>query len=185
MPVSPSTCPHSRRPLDLWRILHQGLIPPGKPGGRPFLSAQSRLLQQLCPKWSGSWEAVHAFGRECMLSAEPGGLGAVIAAVGHLERWLDLGGGSEGEHYLRRPEVHQEIVEAAGRSVLHPSYRPGYKWLYAHSVFAMALSLIGDHYRAAPHFRALGNRASKYPWAYLNDPAGEFVRHRTAALGRA
>jgi hypothetical protein len=34
-------------------------------------SGQARLLQQLCPKWSGSWDAMHRFSRECLLAAPP------------------------------------------------------------------------------------------------------------------
>jgi hypothetical protein len=149
------------------------------------LTGQARLLQQLCPKWSGSWEAAHGFARECLLNSPEGSLSGGLVAEAHLERWLDLpSAGSERTDYLRRPHVHAELVEAAERSVLHPYYRPAYGWVTIQGVFAALFSLIGDTARAAAHFRALGNLASDYPWSYLGKPADAYVKHRSAALGR-
>jgi hypothetical protein len=145
--------------------------------------AQAQLLQQLCPKWSGSWDAMHAFARECALSAPEGALNAVIVADGHLERWMDLGR-KDGAAYLGQPEVQREIEEAAARSVLHPSFRPTYGWVTAHSTFAMIFSLVGRYREAAVHFRAMGNLASKSPWSYLGDPVAAFQNHRATALAK-
>ncbi|GII23813.1 hypothetical protein [Planosporangium mesophilum] len=147
------------------------------------LPAQRQLLQQLCPKWSGSWEEMHAFANGCMLNAPEGALNAVLVAEGHLERWLDLGR-AEGAKYLNQPQVQQELVAAATRSVLHPSFQPRYGWVLAHSTFAMVFSLAGRHQHAAVHFRALGNLASESPWTYLGDPAQAFQRHRAEALAK-
>ncbi|WP_405881945.1 hypothetical protein OG762_26935 [Streptomyces sp. NBC_01136] len=147
-------------------------------------TGQARLLQQLCPKWSGSWEAAHGFARECLLNAPEGALNGGLVAEAHLEHWLALSAGAERTEYLRQPHVHAELVEAADRSVLHPHYRPAYGWVTIHGVFAALFSLIGDTARAAAHFRALGNLASEYPWSYLGKPAEAYVRHRSAALGR-
>lgn len=146
-------------------------------------TAQARLLQQLCPKWSGSWEALHSFARECMQTAPPGALNAGLVAEAHLEHWLDLNK-SERTEYLRRPDVHRELVEAADRSVLHPAFRRTYGWVTVQGAFAALFSLIGDLPRAAVHFRALGNLASQYPWSYLGDPAEAYTRHRAAALAK-
>jgi hypothetical protein len=149
------------------------------------LTGQARLLQQLCPKWSGSWEAAHGFARECLLNSPEGSLSGGLVAEAHLERWLDLpSAGNERTDYLRQAHVHAELVEAAERSVLHPHYRPAYGWVTIQGVFAALFSLIGDTARAAAHFRALGNLASEYPWSYLGKPADAYVKHRSAALGR-
>ncbi|MFD7476503.1 hypothetical protein ACFV8Z_31250 [Streptomyces sp. NPDC059837] len=68
------------------------------------LTGQARLLQQLCPKWSGSWEAAHGFARECLLNSPEGSLSGGLVAEAHLERWLDLpSAGSERTDYLARP----------------------------------------------------------------------------------
>ncbi|MFJ1606911.1 hypothetical protein ACIOHS_26605 [Streptomyces sp. NPDC088253] len=148
-------------------------------------TGQARLLQQLCPKWSGSWEAAHGFARECLLNSPEGSLNGGLVAEAHLEHWIALpSAGSERTDYLRQAHVHAELVEAAERSVLHPYYRPAYGWVTIQGVFAALFSLIGDTARAAAHFRALGNLASEYPWSYLGKPADAYVKHRSAALGR-
>ncbi|MGV9322302.1 hypothetical protein [Streptomyces sp. NPDC003660] len=148
-------------------------------------TAQTRLLQQLCPKWGGSWEAAHSFARDRMLGAPDGSLSAGLVAEAHLEHWLDLDAGEERHAYLGQPHVHAELVEAAGRSVLHPEFRRDPGWVTVAGCFAALFSLIGDTARAAAHFRALGNLASKLPWSYLGDPAEVYVRHRDAALAPA
>ncbi|MFD5817723.1 hypothetical protein [Streptomyces sp. NPDC127038] len=148
-------------------------------------TGQARLLQQLCPKWGGSWEAAHGFARACLLGAPEGALNGGLVAEAHIEHWIDLpSSGNARTDYLRQPNVHAELVEAAGRSVLHPGHRPTYGWVTVQGCFAALFSLAGDTARAAAHFRALGGLASEYPWSYLGKPAEQYVRHRSAALGR-
>jgi hypothetical protein len=146
--------------------------------------AQQRLLQQLCPKWSGSWDAMHGFARDCLRGAPRGGYQGVLAAQGHLEHWLELTG-AERAAYLRQPRVFQEIVEAAQSSVLHPSFRPRYGWVSAHGEFALIFGLAGEHTRAAVHFRALRGFAAERPWSYLGDKTEMFVKYRDLALAAA
>lgn len=147
-------------------------------------SAQGRLLQQLCPKWGGSWEAAHAFARECMLGAPGGAMNGGLVAEAHMEHWLALRG-QEREQYLRQDHVRIELVEAAERSALHPHFHRGYGWITAQGYFAALFSLMGETPRAAVCFDALGNLASDYPWSELGkDAAATFVRHRDAALAR-
>ncbi len=146
--------------------------------------AQRRLLQQLCPKWGGSWEAAYAFARECRQSAPPGGGGGIITADVHLECCMEATKAERAE-YLRRPAVFQELVAAAHESVLHPAYRARFGWIGAHSVFAAVFSIAGDYPRAAVHFQALGSRASETPWNCLTgDPRAMFAEHRAKALAK-
>ncbi|MGI5139516.1 MULTISPECIES: hypothetical protein [unclassified Streptomyces] len=148
-------------------------------------TGQARLLQQVCPKWSGSWEAAHGFARECMLGAPEGALNGGLVAEAHVEHWLDLGSEPSRGEYLRQPHVQAELVEAAERSVLHPRFRRPYGWVIVEGCFAALFSLIGDTARAAACFRALGNLASEYPWAYFGgDAAAAYVKHRDTALAR-
>jgi hypothetical protein len=149
------------------------------------MAGQVQLLQQLCPKWSGSFDEVHAFARECARIAPDGAANGALIPDGHLERWLQLrddGQRAEANAYLRTPAVQEEILAAAARSVLHPAFRPRFNFAKSHGSFAMALSLAGNHAAAAPHFRALGNQATELPWAYLGDPVAAFQRHRSSAL---
>ena len=143
--------------------------------------AQSQLLQQLCPKWGGSWEAAHGFARESASAAPDGSHSAVLVAEAHIEHWLDLPG-DEDIAYLRGVPVRDDLRHAAQVSVLHPDHRPGWHWINGHSAFALAFSLGGHLEDAARHFAALGNTASESCWQYLPDWKNQFTKYRTAAL---
>lgn len=145
------------------------------------LAGQIQLLQELCPKWHGSWEQAHAFARECLEAAPPGNLNAVVVAEFHLERWLDLPSG-EDRAYLLGQGVRAELHEAAHRSVWHPAFRRTYGWVGVMSTFAMLFSVIGDEPAAASLLSALGPLATEHPWDYLGDDAVQQIR---AARGRA
>jgi hypothetical protein len=146
--------------------------------------AQLALLQQLCPKWNGTLDRAHAFAAECALAAPDGSLNASVVAWAHIEHWMELPE-AEQAGYLAQPQVRQELVDAANRSVLHPAFRRVHGWVSAHSSFAMAFSLAGNHSTAARHFEALGDLASESPWSYLPDAAGAIQRHRAAAAAAA
>ncbi|WP_151771750.1 hypothetical protein [Streptomyces abyssomicinicus] len=144
-------------------------------------AAQSQLLQQLCPKWGGTWELAHGFARECASAAPDGSDCAVLVADAHIEHWLDLPS-SEDEAYMRGVPVRDDLRFAAEVSVWHPAYRPDANWISAHNTFAMAFSLGGHLQDAARHFAVLGDRACRSPWNYLGDPKAMFAKHRRAAL---
>ncbi|MFJ2739080.1 hypothetical protein ACIO3O_05385 [Streptomyces sp. NPDC087440] len=147
--------------------------------------AQRQLLQQLCPKWGGSWEAAHAFAESCAQAAPPGSHSPAVVAEAHFEHWCALDG-NEATAYLRRPDVRDSLLNAADKSVLHPAFRPGFHGVTTHNYFAFAHSVAGRHAEAAPHFRALGNCADEHPWLFLpgHDAAAAFTKHRASALGR-
>ncbi|MFI1503283.1 hypothetical protein [Streptomyces sp. NPDC020597] len=143
--------------------------------------AQTQLLQQLCPKWGGSWEAAHGFARECATGAPDGSNAAAVVALAHIEHWLDLPSGEDAA-YLRGVPVRDDLRFAAQVSVLHPGHRPDWNTVGAHSAFAFAFSLGGHYADAAPHFAFLGDRATEYPWQYLPDKKSAFLGFRKAAL---
>jgi hypothetical protein len=147
-------------------------------------AAQSQLVQQLCPKWSGSWEALHTFARECLDAAPAGSLSPAVVGEAHLEHFIELDG-AEQTGYLRKVAVQQEIIAAADKSVLHPNFVGGYYWPRACGVFAVLFNKIGDHERAAACFRRLGDEvASEYPWQQLYaEPAAAFDSLRDKAFG--
>ncbi|MEU9004607.1 hypothetical protein [Streptomyces sp. NPDC048551] len=152
-------------------------------------SGQAQLLQQLCPKWGGGWEEAQGFARVCARAAPEGSPNGALVAEVQMERYLELcqdHGKSAAETYLRAPEQHTALQEAAARSVLHPAARPdAFRTVNAHNDFAAVHSAAGRHAEAAPHFRALGDRACDYPWGYLNgDHAAAFARHRKTALAK-
>lgn len=150
--------------------------------------AQSAMIQQLCPKWSGSYEAMHGFAVDCTKASRPGSVNGAVVAEAHIEHWL-LIDRDEGEGaavtYLKRPDVQQELLWAAGHSVLNRASRPVVGWVSAHCSFAMAFSLAENYPAAAAHFNALymtGNLASEAPWEYLGDATAQFVTHRNRAF---
>ncbi|MEV0713245.1 hypothetical protein [Asanoa sp. NPDC050611] len=153
-----------------------------------FYGAQDAMIQQLCPKWGGSYDAMHSFAVECTKTSPPGSVNGGMVPAAHIEHWL-LIDRDEGERaavaYLKRPEVQQELRWAAEHSVFNPAFRPAPGWVAAHCAFAMAFSLAENYPAAAAHFNALltgGNLASKSWWQYLGDAEQEFVAHRDRAF---
>ncbi|UQX02588.1 hypothetical protein [Streptomyces sp. RerS4] len=152
-------------------------------------NAQSQLLQQLCPKWGGTWEEAHGYARDRAAAAPEGAPNGALVAVAQMERYLDIAQDrtkKAAEEYLREPATRAELLAASARSVLHPAARAdAYQMVAAHNAFAAAHSLAGRPADAAPHFRALGDRATEFPWSYVSaDHAGAFARHRKTALAQ-
>ncbi|MFE6222808.1 hypothetical protein [Streptomyces sp. NPDC057854] len=148
------------------------------------LGAHQQQLQQVCEKWSGSHEEMHAFARASAFGAPGGTLLGQLVAVAHLEHWLALDSGPDAR-YIRRPEVIASLNEAADHSVRHPDFVRGRGWLQVHNTFAMAFALAGDVASARACFRATEGRVTEFPWYYLNgsDPAQAYKEHR-AYTGR-
>ncbi|MER5639076.1 hypothetical protein ABT095_19175 [Kitasatospora sp. NPDC002227] len=135
------------------------------------------MLQQVCAKWSGSHEQMHGFAREALAQAPAGSNLGALTATAHIERWLDLPRG-EDTAYMARPEVAEELRQAAARSVLHPDYAPTESPYPALNAFAMAFWLAGDQVSARKMFERIGDHATASPWDYYGDPAGMFVNAR-------
>ena len=147
------------------------------------LGAHKQQLQQVCAKWSGSHEQMHAFARESMLAAPEGSSLGELVALAHLEHWLDLESGEDAE-YVIQDHVAEQLHEAADRSVRHPDYArdgrpPG--WIHTYNTFAMAFSLAQEKQAAAEMFAGIGGAVTKFPWSYLNggDPTVPFRHFRS------
>lgn len=149
------------------------------------LPGQIQFLQRLCPKWSGSWEMLHAWCRETMMAAPPGAVQGGLVADGHIEHWMELGNNA-GTTYLSSPPVRDELYEAAERSVWHAGFRRDHGWVYAANYFAMAFSLIRDRRAARTMFEMIGDFGIEIPWGYLSaDAVSAFRARRKMALGTA
>ncbi|MEV6524010.1 hypothetical protein AB0M43_18840 [Longispora sp. NPDC051575] len=146
---------------------------------------QAQILQQLCPKWGGTWEDAHAFARECALAAPEGSLSGALVATWHLERWLSMDR-AEANRYIVQAHVRAEVAEAAARSVDHPAFRrAGYRAAYALNTFAMATALHGDQTAAARYFHMIGAEATALPWSYHgNDNVTSFLWFRKNARAK-
>ncbi|MFF2774010.1 hypothetical protein ACFVU3_03805 [Streptomyces sp. NPDC058052] len=146
------------------------------------LGAHRQQLQQVCEKWSGSHEEMHAFARASAFGAPGGTLLGQLVAVAHLEHWLALDSGPDAR-YIGQPQVIASLHEAADHSVRHRDFVRGRGWLQAHNAFAMAFALAGDLTAARAFFRATEGRVTEFPWCYLDgsDPARAYKEHRSRA----
>ncbi|MFE0459541.1 hypothetical protein ACFW1A_09800 [Kitasatospora sp. NPDC058965] len=137
-------------------------------------ASHRQRLQQLCRKWGGSHEQMHAFARTAMLGAPEGSQLGELVALAHLEHWLDLDRGAD-QRYLTSQPVRLQLAEAAQRSVLHPAYVRRRGWAGPHNTFAMVLSLAGERNLARAVFAHLGDNVTEDPWDYLSkDPVEAF-----------
>lgn len=133
-----------------------------------------QLLQQLCAKWGGSHDEMHAFARQAFAAAAPGsGIGEIVA-MSHLEHWLDLEQGPD-DAYIQNPTVVRELRAAADASVFHPDFAPTSSPYSALNTFAMAFWLADDKETAARLFERIGDHATKAPWQYRGDPEKVFA----------
>lgn len=146
------------------------------------LPAQSQLLQQLAPKWSGTLEEMHGFARTEMLAAPEGAPNAVLVLEAHIEHALLELKGDERARYFRKPEVREQVQEAAARSILHPAYRRTVGWVAVENTFAFMLTMMDDYVPAARIFTGLGPLASETPWVYLGSPVDLFTQFRDRAM---
>ncbi|MET7397670.1 hypothetical protein ABZS66_29705 [Dactylosporangium sp. NPDC005572] len=138
--------------------------------------AQVQLVQNLCPKWGGSFAQVHAFAAECLREGKPGSLGGAIAAQAQMEQALNEYYVRDIRQYLARADVRKKIEAAAAQTVLHPDFVPGHGWVTAHSAFAAAFHLGGHIAASRPHLQALGSFADPYGWDQISTKWKELVR---------
>ncbi|SCG14825.1 hypothetical protein GA0070610_1042 [Micromonospora echinofusca] len=148
------------------------------------LPAQASLLQQFCPKWSGTWERAHGFARECADAAPPGAPNAVLVVEAHLEEALDHDNLGKASAHLRGAHVRHEIHQAAQQSVWHPGFRNGWGWVWVRSVFAMAFCLLEEYPAAAQQFAAMGPLGDEAMFGYIGDPAKQFQKFRDKAYAK-
>ncbi|MFJ2055249.1 hypothetical protein ACIOMM_04825 [Streptomyces sp. NPDC087908] len=149
---------------------------------RHHLEAHQQQLQQVCDKWGGSHEEMHAFARDSAFDAPGGTLLGQLVAVAHIEEWLSLDSGPDAA-YIRRPEVRTSLNEAADHSYRHPDFVRRGGWNQVLNTFAMAFSLAGDRTGAQECFRATEGRVTEFPWYYLDgsDPAAAYRKQRSSA----
>ncbi|MEU4158833.1 hypothetical protein [Actinoplanes sp. NPDC026670] len=142
------------------------------------LPGQLQLLQQLCPKWGGSWPAVWDFVGRVAGTAPFGAHNHMVIAEAHIEEATD-DDWTSARRRLSVAGVQAVIKEAANRSVWHPEFRRSHGWVLVLNTFAAAFSLGGDLRSAKSMFRMLGDFGSEYPWGSLApSPASTIWLHR-------
>jgi hypothetical protein len=142
-------------------------------------AAQRAYLQQILPKWSGSWEDASRFVEECTASAAPGSLGPLLAVDLAIERWVD------GARVVP-PAMLDRARQAAMRSVWHPEHVRTAATATAHANLALLFTLAQQHADAAPHFEALGDAPVEGMWGYYDaQPEVPFRTQRDLAAKAA
>ncbi|WMX48309.1 hypothetical protein RGF97_30825 [Streptomyces roseicoloratus] len=145
------------------------------------LGAHQQRLQQVCEKWNGSHEEMHAFAREAAFGAPVGTPLGQLVALAHIEHWLALDG-DPGVAYMRRPDVVASLHQAADHAYRHPEFAPRTGRLQVFNSFAMAFSMAGERAAARECFEASGGLVTEFPWSYLDgDPVAAYRKHRSAA----
>ncbi|MFE5484676.1 hypothetical protein [Streptomyces sp. NPDC056527] len=146
------------------------------------LGAHQQQLQQVCEKWGGSHEEMHAFAAKSAFGAPGGTLLGQLVAIAHIEEWLSLDQGPD-DAYMRRPEVTSSLRKAADHSFRHPDFVRQGAWLKVLNTFAMAFSLAGDRASARECFQATDGRVTEFPWNHLDgsDPAAAYRKQRSSA----
>jgi hypothetical protein len=134
--------------------------------------AHRQRLQQLCKKWGGSHEEMHAFARDAMLGSSDPRIGILVAEA-HIENWQSLGGGTAGKAYMREPAVCQSLAEAADRSIGHPGYAPARDPYLGHNMFAFAFTVSGQLPAGRRAFAGTRGVVTKAPWEYVKGPSVE------------
>ncbi|MFJ9350789.1 hypothetical protein [Streptomyces sp. NPDC101237] len=141
------------------------------------LETHIEWVSYLQPRWSGAPGEALAFARAAFAEAPDGHRLGCVLAVAHIEDWVE----SDRDDCLVTPEIQDELLEAAERSVLHPDYerRPG--WQQDFNAFAMALSLASERIALPTVFRELGGALTEWPWRYTAEPEKLYARARRSA----
>lgn len=128
--------------------------------------AQAQVLQQLCPKWGGTWEKASEFARNCAEAARAGSAEHAIIADLHLEQWRALDP-PEAKKYLS-DEVLHDLHAAAASSVRHPDHERGLNWVRLHSTFGVLFALAGERGAAESHLAHVGEVLDPRVAGYLD-----------------
>lgn len=148
------------------------------------LHAQFFTLQALLPKWGGTWEMAHDFVWKCANGAPPGASNACLVVMYYLERLIsdDV---SRVDEVLREPQVRQEIMAAAQRSVMSSAFTTGTDGVVALSLFALSFSMLEDWSSAKSCFTRLGPFGQEAGWEYFGkDPSVIFREARQEAMSK-
>ncbi|MFF4121534.1 hypothetical protein [Streptomyces sp. NPDC001714] len=141
------------------------------------LETHVEWVSQLQPRWGGEPGEALAFARAAFAGAPDGHRLGCVIAIAHIEDWVE----SDRKNCLITPEIQDELLETAERSILHPAYvrRPG--WQVDFNMFAMALSLANGRLALPRVFRALGGAYTPWPWRYMAQPEKKYAAARRNA----
>jgi hypothetical protein len=137
-----------------------------------LLEAHLQMVQGIAKKWGGSHEEMLDFARRVGREAPAGAPVHAVVAEAHVEVWFDL----EDDTYLWRPDVQEEIMQAANRSVFADGFVDDMVGVQALNLFAFAFHRGGADAPAKALVQRLGTRRTEFPWAYLIKGPGMYAK---------
>ena len=142
------------------------------------LGAHRQMLQQLCAKWSGSHEQMHAFATEAMRGPYGEDLGVLIP-VAYNEHLVHLDKDSPERKFIKSAESRAELQEAADRTLLRPGFAPARNPYLAANTFGWAFCAAGMWPQARAAYEATEGVVVK--WGGFADPVAAYTRYRDLA----
>lgn len=149
-----------------------------------YLPAQRSMMQNIHPKWGGSFSLLHSFAATCTEAAPPGANSGLLVVEAHLETYLKLPI-REMSAYLESDATKRSMYAAAERSVFHTSFGRTIGWISALSWFALGFTLIKDWPKAKRCFMLLGNYGDDEAWLHGSlgfNARKNFLRARETAM---
>ena len=144
------------------------------------LGAHNQMLQQLCRKWSGSHERMHAFATEAMRGPYGDELGVLIPRA-YFEHLLDLPKDSPERGFITTAEAHAELQQAADRTIFRPGFRRPERSPYgAANMFAWVFTAAEMWPQARAAFEA--TEGVVVNWAGFNNPVAAYTGKRNLAF---
>lgn len=148
-------------------------VAPAHPAGH------SAMLQAVAPKWGGSIEEMFRYARERAATGPGTSLPSLIAKA-HLEEWLRR---DDGNEYMERPEVGEELAHAAAQSIWHLDFDGDSVGL--HNTFGYAFALADRFAEAERCFALIGDdHVTRQPWSYGGRPEEVYPRMRDYVRSR-
>lgn len=145
-------------------------------------TAHSHMLQQLCRKWSGSHEQMHAFALESMRGPH-GGLLAELVPRAQYEHLADLPKDSKERGFIRSAEYRAQLQEAADRSIFQPGFVNARSPYRAANLFGWVFCAAGMWPQAREAFALTDGVVVN--WAQFPNPVALYSRQRTLAVSKS
>jgi len=134
------------------------------------LRGELNFLLVSCEKWLGSHDAMFAHARNTIDQARHAPHMSALIAAAHFERYIYFerfdGNAAAAKAYKENKDVLAEI-EFHAKHVLAVTDQETAEHIYAHNIFAGTFSAFGRFDLARPHFDAIGQRTTAYPWTYF------------------
>jgi len=143
------------------------------------LGAHRQMLQQLCAKWSGSHEQMHAFATEAMRGPYGEDLGVLIP-VAYNEHVTRLDKDSPERGFIKSAESRAELQEAADRTIFRPGFAPARNPYLAANTFGWAFCAAGMWPQSRAAYEATEGVVVK--WGGFTDPVAAYTRNRALAF---